>query len=80
MKVLLDLSSYPTKKELKDATGVDTSNLVAEIDFIVLNAEVDKLDLGKLINVLSGLKNLKNKGDDSVVEKLKDLDLLSLRI
>ena len=44
MKVLLDLSSYPTKKELKNATGADTSNLVTEIDFIVLNAEVDKLD------------------------------------
>lgn len=80
MKVLLYLSSYGTKKELKDATCLDTFNSVAKKDFIVLNAEVDKLDLGKLINVLSGLKNLKNKGDDSVVEKLKDLDLLSLRI
>ena len=80
MKVLLDLSSYATKKELKDATCVDTFKSDAKKDFIVLNAEVDKLDLGKLINVLSGLKNLKNKGDDSVVKKLKDLDLLSLRI
>ena len=52
--MLLDLSSYATKKELKDATCVDTFNSVAKKDFIVLNAEVDKLDLGKLINVLSG--------------------------
>ena len=65
MKVLLDLSSYPTKKELKDATGVDTSNLVAEIDFIVLNAEVDKLDHRELKTIASGLNNVYNKGDDS---------------
>ena len=66
--MLLDLSRYATKKELKDATCDDTFNSVAEKDFIVLNAEVDNLDLGKLINALSGWKNLKNKGDDSVVE------------
>ena len=52
--MLLYLSSYGTKKELKDATCLDTFNSVAKKDFIVLNAEVDKLDLGKLINVLSG--------------------------
>ena len=30
----LDLTNYTTKIELNDATGVDTSNLAAKIDFI----------------------------------------------
>ena len=31
---------------------------------IVLNPEVEKLDVNKLVNVLSGLNNLKTKLDD----------------
>ena len=34
VKVVLDVSHYATKKELKDATGVDTSALVAKRDLI----------------------------------------------
>ena len=45
VKKLLDLSSYATKKESKDATGVDTSTLAAKRDFITLKTEVDKLDI-----------------------------------
>ena len=29
VKVLLNVSNYTTKKELKDVTAVDTSNIVA---------------------------------------------------
>ena len=36
VKMVLRFSNYATKKELKDAAGVDTSNLVATIDFIAL--------------------------------------------
>ena len=43
MKVVLDLSNYG-KSELSNATGVDTSQLAAEIDFVALKAEVDKVD------------------------------------
>ena len=49
LKVELDLSSYATKKELKQATGVDTFNLVYKSDLIGLKAEVDKLDINKLV-------------------------------
>ena len=45
--VLLGLTKYATKKELHHATGVDTS----DSDFIALKAEVDKLDIDKLVNV-----------------------------
>ena len=48
-------------KELNDATGSDTSNLAPERDFIALNAEVDKLDINKLVNVPTGLNNIKTK-------------------
>ena len=33
VKVVLDFTNYATKKELKDATGVDTSDLTAKKRF-----------------------------------------------
>ena len=38
---------------------------------IVLNPEVEKLDVNKLVNVLSGLNNLKIILDDIDIDKLK---------
>ena len=73
VKVVLDLSNYATKKELDHATGVDTSDLAAKKDFIALKAEVDKLDINKLINVPISLNNLKIKVDDMDVGKLKTI-------
>ena len=72
---MLDLSRYATKKELNDATGVDTSNLAAEINFIALKGELDKLDIDKLISVPIGLNNLKRIVDDLDVEKLKTVSV-----
>ena len=71
VKVVLDLTNYATKKELDHATGVDTSDLAAKKDFIALKAEVDKLDINKLVNVPTSLNNLKRKVDDSDIGKLK---------
>ena len=51
VKVILDLSNYATKKDLDNATMVNTSDLAAKKDFIALKAEVDKLDINKLANV-----------------------------
>ena len=64
VKLVLDLSNYASKKELNNAAGVDTSNLAAKNDFVVLETEVDKLGINKLVNVLTGLNNLKTKVDD----------------
>ena len=64
VKVVLDLSNYATKKELDHATGVDTSDVAAKKIFIILRTEVDKLDINKLVNVLTSLNNLKIKVDD----------------
>ena len=55
MKVELDLSNYATKTDLKGATGVDTSNLIAKSDLAGLKAEVDKMDIEKL-NISSWFK------------------------
>ena len=71
VKVVLDLSNHATKKELKDATGVDTSNLAAKSNFIALKAEVEKLDINKMVNVPTSLNNCKTKADDVDVGKLK---------
>ena len=71
VKVVLDLSNYVTKKELDHATGVDTCDLVAKKDVIALKAEVEKLDINKLVNVPTKLNNLKIKVDDLDVAKLK---------
>ena len=63
------MSNYGTKK--KHATGIDTSDLAAEKDFIALKAEVDKLDINKVINVPTSLNNLKTKLHDLDVGKLE---------
>ena len=71
VKVVLDLPNYSTKKELDHASGVDTSDLTAKKDFTALKAEVDKLDINKLMNVPTSLNNLKTKVDDLRVGILK---------
>ena len=71
VKVVLDLPNYSTKKELDHGSGVDTSDLTAKKDFTALKAEVDKLDINKLMNVPTSLNNLKTKVDDLGVGILK---------
>ena len=61
VKVVLDLSSYATKKQLEHSTAVDTSDLAVKKDFVALKAEIDKLDINKLVNVTTNLNNLKTK-------------------
>ena len=47
--VKFDLSNYATKADLKNTTGIDTSKLAARFDLASLKAEVDKLDIEKLV-------------------------------
>ena len=81
VKVFLDLLNCATKKELEHTTTLNTSNLATQKDFITLKAEVDKLNIAELVNIPSGLNNLKTKVDDLHVHKLKtglkDLNKLS---
>ena len=52
------------EKELEHDTDIDACDLAARKDFIPLTAEVDKLNINKLTNVLTSLNNLKTKVDD----------------
>ena len=81
VKLVLDLSNYVTKKELEHVTRVDTFDLAAKKDFIALKAQVDKLDINKLVNIPISLNNLETKADDLDVSKLKTVpvDLIKLR-
>ena len=45
--------------------------MAAQKDFITLKAEVDKLNISKLVNVPAILNNVKTKVDDLDVRKLK---------
>ena len=67
--------NYATKKELDHATGADISDLVAKKDFIAWKAEVDKLQIAKLVNVPTNLNNSETKGADLDVVKLKTVSV-----
>ena len=54
VKTELDLPNYPTKADLKNAIGVDTSKFGKKVDLENLKTEVDKLDIDKLKNVPTG--------------------------
>ena len=69
MKVELDICNYPTKADLKNGRGVDTSIFAKKVDVANFRSNADKLDIDKLKNVTTNLTNLKNKVDKSDVEK-----------
>ena len=73
--VVLDLSNYTTKKELDHATSVDTSDLAVKKIFFGLKAEVDKLDINKLVNVPTSYINLKAKVSE-IENKIPDISSL----
>ena len=58
------MTNFATREELDHATVFDTSDVAAKKDFIALKAEVDKLDINKLVNVPSILNNLETKVDN----------------
>ena len=67
VKVELDLSSYATKADLKNAKGADISKFAKKINLASLKSEVKKLDTCKLEKVRTGLNSLKSR---SIVDKL----------
>ena len=57
------MPTYATKADLKNATE--------KTDLSILKSDVDKLDIGELKNVPSGLSNLKTKVDKLDIRKLE---------
>ena len=70
INVKVDSSNYPTKADLKNATGIDTSKLALKPNFANLKAEVDKIDVDKLKTVPVDLSKLSNAVNNDVVKKL----------
>ena len=61
VKVKLDLSNFATKSDLKNTTGVDTSDFAKKLksDLANLKSNIDKLDIDRLKSVPSNFDNLK---------------------
>ena len=68
-KVVLDLSSYAAKADLKNATPVDTSKFAKNFDLASLKQELDKLDMGKLETTPVDLSKVGDVVKDNVVKK-----------
>ena len=62
--VELDLSNYATKADLKNAAGVDTLDFAKKTNFANLTFDIDKLDIGKLKNVPTGLTLFRIGGEE----------------
>ena len=71
IKIELDLSHYPTKVDIKNTTGADTSHFAEETGLANLKSDVDKLDIDKLENISSNLSNLKSKVNKLYIGKLE---------
>ena len=59
VKVELDLSNYATNSDLKNATGVDKSEIAKKTDLANLKFDADKLDIDKLKKCIKWFKQFK---------------------
>ena len=70
INVKVDLSNYVTKIDLKNAAGLDTSKLAAESDLASLKAEINKLDINKLVPVPVDLSKVSDVVKMMLLKKL----------
>ena len=66
----IKLSNYSTKADLKNATGVDTTDFAKKAYLDNLKSDVNKLNISELKNVPTNLRNLKSKVVKLDVDKL----------
>ena len=64
-----DLSNYATKADIKSISHVDTSSFALKTNSASLKAEVDKLDIGKLVPVPVDLSKLSDVVKNDGVKK-----------
>ena len=69
INIKVNLFNYAAKLDLKNATGIDISNLAAKSDINTLKAEIGKLDVDKLKPFPADLSNLSNVVNNDVVKK-----------
>ena len=69
IKIMIDLSNYATKADIKNITHVDTSGFALKTNLSSLKTEVDKLDIDKLVAVSADLSKLSNVVKAYVIKK-----------
>ena len=69
INVKIDLSNYATKTDLKNATGINTSNFALKSNLASLKTEIDKIDVEKLKTAPVDLSTLSNVVKNEVVKK-----------
>ena len=83
INIKVDLPNYATKTDIKIISHVDTSSFALKTNLANLKTEVDKLDIDKLVPVLTYLSKIRNvvKNDvvkkdvyDKLVAKVNDID------
>ena len=77
ISVKVDLSNYATKADIKNISHVDTSNFALNTNLASLKADVDKLDIDKLVPVPVDLRKLIGVVKNDVVKKTKYDKLVS---
>ena len=70
IKVVLDLSNYARKDDVKNITHVDVSSYATKTNLAALKTEVDKIDIDKLKTVPDDLAKLTNVAKNEVVKKI----------
>ena len=68
INVKVDLSNYATKSDLKEATGIDMSNLALKSNLSKLKAEAGKIDIEKLKTVPFDLSKLSYVVNSEIVK------------
>ena len=69
IKVMVDLSNYAIKVDIKNITHVDTSHFALKTNLANLKTEVDKIDIDKLKTVPVDLSKLSNVVKNEVIKK-----------
>ena len=77
VKVELYLSSYATKTDLKEETGIGASNFPLKLNLASLKTEVDKIDVDKLKAVNVYLSKLSNVVNNDIVKKTVYYELVT---
>ena len=69
ISVIVDLSNYATKTDLKNITHIDTSSFALKTNLASLKTKVDKLDIDTLLSVPVDLSKLSHVVKNDVVKK-----------